>query len=45
MAEPDVAPLCEDHPMGFPLERRPQGKPIGYSLWMRSGVSVRWRET
>ena len=45
MVEPDVAPLFEDNPMGFPLGRWPEGKQIGYSLWMRSGVSVRWRET
>lgn len=45
MVEPDVAPLFEDNPLGFPYQRWPEGKQMGYSLWMRSGVSVRWRET
>lgn len=45
MAEPEVAPLFEDNPLGFPYRHWPRGKQIGYSLWMRSGVSVRWRET
>jgi hypothetical protein len=45
IVEPNVAPLFQDNPMGFPFERWPEGKQIAYSLWMRSGVSVRWRET
>lgn len=45
MVDPDVAPIFEDNPVGFPFQRWPEGKEISYSLWRRSGVSVRWRET
>jgi hypothetical protein len=45
MVDPDVAPLFEDNPLGFPYERWPKGKKISYSSWSQDGVSVRWRET
>jgi hypothetical protein len=45
MVEPDVAPLFEGNPLGFPYQRWPEGQEISYSLLMASGVSVRWRET
>ena len=45
MVDPSVTHLFEGNPLGFPWERWPKGKTISYSLWMRDGVSVRWRET
>lgn len=45
MVDPEVAPLFEGNPLGFPYQRWPEGKQISYSMWSRSGETVHWRET
>jgi hypothetical protein len=45
MVDPEEASIFDGNPLGFPYHRWPEGKQVSYSLWRRSGVCVRWRET
>jgi hypothetical protein len=45
VVDPEVVPLFEDNPLGFPYRRWPEGKEISYSMMRVGGEIVRWRET